>query len=151
MSGLTVKGIANGRTIRLARLRIRLLAASLAVCWNFQRRSTAASPALPAPRRTRSQPSLLDSSYRRLFEMNAPGATRLGFRYERVNTRRGRETGRTYQYFFVVPGKRNLLLRANVDSLAFPATGEIKEIPGDIRAKIPDPPPVLGRRRHRAR
>ncbi len=138
MSELTVKRLANGRTMRQLIFALALIAAALAVCWHFQRGiySRLAGPFISTVEELSELPSL-DASYRRLFEISASKPLLLPFRDVTVHTRRGRETGRTYTYFYLLPGgKRPLVLRAAVDNLAFPATGEMIEVPDNVRERI---------------
>jgi hypothetical protein len=145
MADVTVKQLANGRTMRQLVLALLVLMAALAVCWHFQRviYSRLAGPFVATVDELAELPSL-DASYRRLFEMNAEKAVRLPFRDVTINKRRGRETGRSYKYFFLVPAaKRPLLLRAGVDTLAFPVTGALDAVPGDVRERLAKVAPKL--------
>ena len=147
MAELSVKRIANGRTIRSLLMAAVLLVAALAICWIYQRGiySRLMGPAVATVEELTALPSL-DSVSRSLVEINAPAATRLGFRDVTVHTRKGRETGRSFHYFFVVPGasgKPGLLLRAGVDSLAFPAIGELGEMSAETLARVAQLHPQL--------
>ncbi|CAN0403633.1 unnamed protein product, partial [Phaeothamnion confervicola] len=121
-----------------------LCSVALGICWEYQRQiySRLAGPAVASVDDIAALPSI-ENSYRRLFEVNATTTSRLPIRDVTVRTRRGRETGRSYKYYFVVPGKRNLLLRAEVDSLAFPVIGALADVPADLRQRLAGAAPQL--------
>ena len=141
MADVSVKSIANGRTMRQLITALALLAASLAVCFNYQREiySRLFGPFPATVDELAALPSL-DSSYRRLFEVTANDPTLkpvlLPFRDVTVHKRRGRETGRSFQYFYLVPAKPPMVVRAGTDTLTLPFAGEITEVTGDVRERI---------------
>ncbi len=137
MADYSVKRLANGRTMRQLMFALTFLAASLAVCWSYQREiySRMMGAVIATPQEIAAIPSF-DAAYQRLFEMNAPDALVLPFRDETVHRRKGRETGRSYRYFHLVKATPPLLLRAGVDKLAFPVTGALMAVPDDVRARM---------------
>ncbi len=141
MADVTVKSIANGRTMRQLIAALTLLVASLAICFTYQREiySRLLGPFPATVDELAALPSL-DSSYRRLFDVTADDPTLkpvlLPFRDVTVHRRRGRETGRSFQYFYLVPAKPPLVVRAGTDTLTLPLAGEITEVAADVRERI---------------
>ena len=144
MADVSVKSIADGRTMRQLLVALTLMAAALGVCFHFQRTiySRLLGPFPATADQLAALPSL-DSSYQNLFEVKDGKPVLLPFRDVTVHRRRGRETGRSFGYFYLVPAKPPLVVRADIDNLTFPMVGALSTVPDDVRERIGKVAPEL--------
>jgi hypothetical protein len=79
----------------------------------------------------------LDSEFRRYFTLNGSGLVRLPFRETIVHKRRGRETGRSYLYFFALLGsKRTLIVRSSEQAPTMPMVGVLEPLPEAVVGQL---------------
>jgi hypothetical protein len=77
----------------------------------------------------------LDSEFRRYFTLDASGLIPLG-RQEIIHRRRGRETGRSYLYYFALRGQRTVLLRSSEQTPLMPVVGVLEPVPEGVAAQL---------------
>jgi hypothetical protein len=79
----------------------------------------------------------LDSEFRRYFTLNGSGLVRLPFRETIIHTRRGRETSRSYLYFFALVGnQRTLIVRSSEQAPSMPMAGVLEPLPGTVVGQL---------------
>jgi hypothetical protein len=78
----------------------------------------------------------LASEPRRFFILDEGNLIPLRIQDVTVHTRNGRETGRSYKYYFALRGKRTVLVRSSEEKLALPLTGALRTLPANLERRV---------------
>jgi hypothetical protein len=79
----------------------------------------------------------LDSEFRRYFMLDEGRLIPLPLRDVTVRTRRGRETGRSYMYYFALPGQQRIVLaRAAEEAPSLPIVGTLQPVPAEMERRM---------------
>jgi hypothetical protein len=134
----TLRGLVNSRNLRALAVELVVLAAVAAglIVYHRELYSRVFGPFKVTVDEVAAIPSL-DSEFRRYFVLDGSGLVRLPFREEVVHRRRGRETGRSYLYYFALSGsQRTLILRSSEDAPLMPVVGVLEPLPAAVAARL---------------
>ncbi|MGH6815853.1 MAG: DUF6709 family protein [Hyphomicrobiaceae bacterium] len=73
---------------------------------------------------------------RRFFTIESGSLVPLRLRDVTIHKRRGRETGRSFAYYFALRGKRTVLVHVNEERPVLPLTGVLRPVPADVAGRI---------------
>lgn len=134
----TLRGLISARNLRALTVELLVLAAVVAglVVYHREIYSRTFGPFSVTVDEVAALPNL-DSEFRRYFTLNGSGLVRLGLREEIVHRRRGRETGRSYLYYFALPGsQRAVLIRSSEPAPLMPVIGVLEPVPTAVVGQI---------------
>src|SRR5262245_7130412 len=135
---MTLRGLVASRNQRALTLELLVLAAVVAglIVYHREIYSRVFGPFSVTVDEVTALPSL-DAEFRRYFTLNASGLIPVGSDTI-IHTRRGRETGRTYRYYFALRGsQRALLIRSLEQAPLMPMVGVLEPIPSEVATRLP--------------
>jgi hypothetical protein len=141
----TLRGLVTSRNLRALTIELIVLAAVVAGLTVYHREiySRVFGPFSVTVDEVAAIPSL-DSEFRRYFVLDGSGLVRLPFSEEIVHRRRGRETGRSYLYYFALAGnQRTLIIRSSERAPLMPVVGVLEPLPAAVTGQLARPHPQL--------
>lgn len=137
MAQLSVRRLVRTRNLRALAVQLALLAVIADLYVNFHREvhSRIFGPYPVSADEIASIQSLPDEP-RRFFRLDEAALIPVRIRDVTVHTRRGRETGRTFTYYFAVRGKRTLLIRSKEENPQLPLLGVLRTVQPEFERRL---------------